>query len=69
MTHHEGAYATDPTACDKLGVALVSNAYCELCGLWTNCLAVGCTTRADGKPAALDNSPEACAARLAAMER
>ena len=68
MTHHENAYAPDPTTCDKRRSTVGVNAFCELCNQWVNCLAVGCATRADGKPAALDNSPEACAARLAAME-
>ena len=68
MTHHENAYAPDPTTCDKRRSTVGVNAFCELCDQWTNCLSVGCTTTAEGKPATLDNSPEACAARLAAME-
>lgn len=63
------AYTSDPTTCDKRRSTVGVNAFCELCGQWVNCLSVGCITTADGKPAKLDNSPEACAARLAAMER
>lgn len=62
------AYTSDPTTCDKRRSTVGVNAFCELCGQWVNCPSVGCITTADGKPTALDNSPEACAARLAAMQ-
>ncbi len=61
------AYTDDPVTCDKRGSTVDSNAWCELCEVWTNCISAGCITRPDGKMAAHDNSPEACARRLAAL--
>ena len=62
------AYTADPNTCDEIGGRTGVNAFCRLCNQWTNCLAHGCTTRPDGGCVELDNSPEACAARLAEME-
>lgn len=58
----------DPETCDMRGPTVDSNAWCELCGAWTNCIFAGCITRPDGKVTAHDNSPEACARRLAALK-
>lgn len=62
------AYTDDPDTCDMRGPTVDSNAWCELCGAWTNCISAGCITRHDGKATAHDNSPEACARRLAALK-
>ena len=62
------AYADDPETCDKRGPTVDSNAWCGLCEAWTNCISAGCITRPDGKVTAHDNSPEACARRLAALQ-
>lgn len=62
------AYTDDPETCDRRGPTVDSNAWCELCGAWTNCISAGCITRPDGKATAHDNSPEACSRRLAALK-
>lgn len=68
MTPRDGAYSADPDMCDMRGKRLRDVAYCELCGSWTNCPTQGCITSPDGRYVPLDNSPEACAARLAEMK-
>ena len=62
------AYTDDPDTCDMRGPTVDSNAWCELCGVWVNCISAGCITRPDGKATEHDNSPEACARRLAALK-
>jgi hypothetical protein len=62
------AYTDDPEKCDRRGPTVDSNAWCELCGVWVNCISAGCITRHDGKVTAHDNSPEACARRMAALK-
>ena len=62
------AYTDDPETCDRRGPTVDSNAWCELCGVWVNCISAGCITRHDGKVTAHDNSSEACARRLAALK-
>lgn len=51
------AYTDDPETCDRRGPTVDSNAWCELCGVWVNCISAGCITRPDGKVTAHDNSP------------
>ena len=62
------AYTDDPETYDRRGPTVDSNAWCELCGVWVNCISAGCITRHDGKVTAHDNSPEACSRRLAALK-
>ncbi len=62
------AYTSDPNECDEIGGRAGASAFCRLCKQWTNCLAHGCTTRPDGGCVELDNSPGACAVRLAEMK-
>lgn len=66
----EGSMSPDPDMClwggDSFDGKHVS---CRLANAWTNCLDVGCFVTPEGRHCELDNSPEACARRLRAMEK
>ena len=67
---YEGSFTTDPEACIARGpTAFGRYSFCALMQKWGNCLVAGCYVRPDGDACPVDNSPEAMARRVEAMER
>lgn len=66
----EGSVSPDPDMCLWGGDSFDGkHVFCKLINAWTNCLEAGCFVTPDGGTVEMDNSPEACARRLRAMER
>lgn len=68
--HRPDSTSPDPRSCLWAGPHVVGdNQFCKLRKTWCNCLAAGCFVRPDGGLCSEDNSPEACARRLRALEK